>query len=170
MHDDIPAREHTLNIDSPLELSAVLYGPSTFFEAVGTFAAKCHLYLPHPKHCNRNVPYRDPHCLSPENGRIVYTLDLHTTLGSFSGPGPEISANPIDLFANAAEQDELSDPYTPQDVSAELYKHRKQALTFMMQRERGWAMVGHDKDVWREEHDSLGRSIYQNLISGNEAK
>ena len=150
----------------PLELFAVLYGSSTLFEAVGNFTAKCHLYLQHPRHCNRNVPYRNPHCLSPENDRIVYTFDLHTTVGSFSSPGPEMSANPIDLFADAAEQDQLSDSYTPQGLSTELYKHQKQALTFMMQREGGWAMDGHHKDVWREEHDSFGRSIYQNLISG----
>ena len=150
----------------PLELFAILYGPSPLFEAVGTFAAKCHLYLQHPRHCNRNVPYRNPHCLSPENDRILYTFDLLTTLGTFSGPGPEKSANPIDLFADATEQDALSDAYAPQNLSTEMYKHQKQALTFMMQRERGWAMDGHHKDIWREEHDSFGRSVYQNLVSG----
>ena len=158
------SKEYTLL--ALLELFAVLYGPSTLFEAVGAFAAKCHLYLQHPRHCNRNVPYRNPHCLSPENGRIFYTFDLQTMLGPFSGPELVISANPIDLFADAAEQDALSDAYAPQALSTELYKHQKQALTFMMQRERGWAMDGNYKDIWREEHDSFGRSVYQNLVSG----
>ncbi len=147
----------------PLEIFAILYGPSSLFEAVGAFAAKCHLYLQHPKHCNRNVPYRNPHCLSSEDGRILYTFDLHAMLGPFSDPA---FVNPIDLFADAAEQDALSEAYAPCSLSTELYKHQKQALTFMMQRERGWAMDGHHKDIWREEHDSFGRSIYQNLISG----
>ena len=150
----------------PLGLFAIIYGPSTLFEAVGKFAAKCNLYLQHPRHCDQNVPYRNPHCLSPQDGRIVYTFDLHATVGPFSGPEPEMSANPIDLFADPAEQEALSDAYTPQNLSNELYKHQKQALTFMMQRERGWAMDGHHKDIWREEHDSFGRSRYQNLISG----
>lgn len=150
----------------PLELFAVIYGPSTLFEAVGTFAAKCHLYLQHPRHCTRNVPYRNPHCLSPEDGRLVYTFDLHAAVYPFSVPGPEISTNPIDLFADATEQDALSDTYAPQNLTTELYKHQKQALTFMMQRENGWAMEGNHKDIWKEEHDSFGRSIYQNLISG----
>ncbi|KAL9138566.1 MAG: hypothetical protein Q9175_000194 [Cornicularia normoerica] len=97
---------------------------------------------------------------------VVYTFDLHATVGPFSGPEPEMSANPIDLFADPAEQEALSDAYTPQNLSNLLYKHQKQALTFMMQRERGWAMDGHHKDIWREEHDSFGRSRYQNLISG----
>lgn len=149
-----------------LQLFAILYGPSTLFEAVGTFAAKCHLYLQHPWHCDRNVPYRNPHCLTPEGGCIMSTFDHHATLGPLSHSGPDLSANPIDLFADAAEQDALSEAHVPQNLSTELYKHQKQALTFMMQRERGWAMDGHHKDVWREEHDSLGRSVYQNIISG----
>ena len=149
-----------------LQVSVILYGPSTLFEAVGAFAAKCHLYLQHPRHCDRNVPYRNPHCLSPEDGRIDSTFNLHDALGTFSNAGLDISANPIDLFADAAEQDGLSETHAPQNLFTELYKHQKQALTFMMQRERGWAMDGHHKDIWREEHDSYGRSIYQDLISG----
>ena len=148
-----------------LELFAILYGPSTLFEAVGTFAAKCHLYLQHPRHCNRNVPYRNPHCLSPEDGRTIFTFDLHATLDS-SHSELEILANPIDLFADASEQDTLNDTNTPHNLSTELYKHQKQALTFMLRRERGWVMNGQHKDIWREEHDSYGRPVYQNLISG----
>ena len=163
-------REKSRPCDSSptLQLFAILYGPSTLFEVVGTFAADCHLYLQHPWHCDRNVPYRNPHCLSPEGGRIVSTfdLDLDPTLGPFSSSGLDISANPIDLFADAAEQDALSEAYVPQNLSTELYKHQKQALTFMMQRERGWAMDGHHKDIWKEELDSFGHSVYQNLISG----
>ena len=149
-----------------LQVSVILYGPGTLFEAVGAFAAKCRLYLQHPRHCDRNVPYRNPHCLSPEGGRGISTFDLQATLGTFSHSGLDISANPIDLFADAAEQDGLSEAHAPQNLSTELYKHQKQALTFMIQRERGWAMDGHHKDIWREEHDSFGRSIYQDLISG----
>ena len=154
-------------LPSSLELFATIYGPTILFEAVGAFAAKCHLYLQHPRHCNRNVPYRNPHCLSPEeDSRMMYTFDLNATKEPFSSPSREIPANPIDLFADAAEQDTLSDAYAPQFLSTELYKHQKQALTFMMQRERGWAMDGHHRDIWTEDRDSFGRSTYQNLISG----
>ena len=147
----------------PLELFAILYGPSIIFEAVGSFAAKCHLYLQHPTHCDRNVPYRNPHCLSPEDGHLMYTFDLQAIIDPFSEPGP---ANPIDLFADATDQDALSEAYAPQTLLTELYKHQKQALTFMIQRERGWAIDGHHKDIWREEKNAFGRSIYQNRISG----
>lgn len=149
----------------PLELFAILYGHSKPFEAVGTFTAQCHLYLQHPRYCNRNVPYRNPHCLTPEDDRLLYTSDIHATVGLFSGPELRTFANPIDLFTDAGEPDALEDAPAPQNLSTELYKHQKQALTFMIQRERGWAMDGHHKDIWREEHGSFDRSIYQNLIS-----
>ena len=152
-------------LQPPLELFAILYGPSTLFEAIGAFAAKCHLYLQHPRHCNRNVPYRNPHCLSTEDDRIMYTYDIQSIMGA-SGFETEIPGNHIDLFADATEHDALSDTCAPRALSTELYKHQRQALTFMLQRERGWAMDGHHKDIWTEERDSFGRSAYQNLISG----
>ena len=153
-------------LQPPLELFAVLYGPVTLFELVGAFAAKCHLHLQHPRHCSQNVPYRNPHCLSPENDRIVCTLDLEHVLGCEKGFVSEISTDYIDLFADCAEQDPLSDADTPQAIKTELYKHQKQALTFMMQRERGWAMDGHRKDIWKEVHDATARILFHNVISG----
>ena len=153
-------------LQPPLELFAVLYGPFKLFELVGAFAAKCHLHLQHPRHCTQNVPYRNPHCLSPENNRTVYTLDPENVPGCERGFVSEISTDYIDLFADCAEQDPLSDAETPQAVRTELYKHQKQALTFMMQRERGWAMDGHRRDIWKEIHDAPARILFHNVISG----
>lgn len=152
-----------------LELYAILYGSDEFFEPVGIFAARCKMYLQHPRHCEWNVPYRNPHCLSPEDGRIVYTFDLANTLQE-STTGFEISSNPIDLFADATIQDMLIDAETPQALSTKLYRHQKQALTFMAQRELGWAMDGHHKDIWKEEKDAVGRLSYHNIISGLKQK
>ncbi|KAL8693513.1 MAG: hypothetical protein Q9218_001670 [Villophora microphyllina] len=56
-------------VDSPaFVLNIVIYGPDSLFEAVGVFATRCGIYLQHPMHCSRNVPYRNPHCLSLEQG------------------------------------------------------------------------------------------------------
>lgn len=149
----------------PLELCANLYGPGTLFENVGTFAAKCNLYLQHPRNCDLNVPYRNPHCLSPEVSHTTYTFELNDATNE-NRLGIQIPANPIDLFADAPVQDALTDADTPQILSTELYKHQKQALTFMTQRERGWALDGHHRDIWKEEKDVVGRVSYVNTISG----
>ena len=152
-------------IQRTLELCAVLYGSPAFSSAVGTFTAKCGLYLQHPEHCDRNVPYRNPQCLSSELGDTVFTLGMQNLI-NVTDPGLEIAANPIDHFADASVQDVLSDAGTPSSLSAELYKHQKQALTFMMQRERGWALDGHHRDIWKMERDFHGGTLYQNMISG----
>ena len=43
------------------------------FESVGDFIAKCDLYLQDPLHCDRNVPYHNPHLLSTSTGEPVFT-------------------------------------------------------------------------------------------------
>jgi len=149
-----------------LQLFAIRYGSDSLFEAVGLFVAKCNIYLQHPIHCDWNVPYRNPYCLSPEDDRVVCTFDLNdkSSLGSESVSGP--FTNPIDFFADAGERETLADTDTPPILRTKLYKHQMQALTFMKQRESGWALDGHHKDIWKEEKDALGRSSYYNTISG----
>lgn len=147
------------------ELCAILYGPAMLFEDVGTFVAKCRMYLQHPRHCNRNVPYRNPHCLSSKDGRVTYTFDLADQFRD-SSITLEHPINPIDLFADATLHDKLADTDTPSTLSTGLYKHQKQALTSMMQREQGWSMDGSSQDIWREEQDYTGRVSYRNVITG----
>lgn len=154
-----------------LELFAVLYGSYSYFESVGRFTAECNLYLQHPRHCNRNVPYRNPHCLSSQDNKIIYTHDLVNDFSSKYESEVEEFANPIDLLASAHEQKALAYTESPQVLHTMLYDHQKQALTFMLQRENGWAMNGHHKDLWKEERDAQGRVIYRNTITGqNQAR
>ena len=147
------------------ELCAVLYGPISLAEVVGIFVAKCRLYLQHPKNCDRNVPYRNPHCLSIEDSRTIFTSDLDDLVGD-GDTNVIASANPIDLFADDALHNALADASAPSMLSTELYKHQKQALTFMIQREHGWALDGHHKDIWKEEKSFQGRIQYHNIICG----
>ena len=158
------ARAATLT-PSPV-LYVILYGSPALSELVGCFTAKCNLYLQHPWHCDRNVPYRNPHCLSPSNADPVYTFEMNDLLDPDLTSESDLFHNPIDLFADSAEQETLMDAPTPQALSTELYKHQKQALTFMMQRESGWALKEHHKDIWKEETDSFARTVYFNTVSG----
>ena len=63
------------------------------------------------------------------------------------------------------EQEGLAEADSPLDLHTKLYKHQKQALTFMLQREEGWALGGHHKDIWKEERDIAGRPRYINTIT-----
>lgn len=148
-------------------LYAVLYGPPSLFEAVGQFTSTCNLFLQHPRHCNRNVPYRNPHCLSPETTETVYTHNICGKLHNESEAAIQEYQNPIDLFADSAEQEDLAVTHSPHALRTELYKHQKQALTFMLLREKGWALKsGLRKDIWKAEKDAAGRRVFINTISG----
>lgn len=147
-----------------VELYIVLYGPPSTFEDVGIFTAKCNLFLQHPRYCDRNVPYRNPQCLSRKDDNIVFTYDMT------SGPATadfftDTLANPIDLFADIAGQEGLAEADSPLALSTQLYKHQKQALTFMLQREGGWALDGHHRDIWKAEREVTGRLTYINIVT-----
>ena len=148
-------------------LYVILYGPSGLAQHVGDFTARCSLYLQPPLCCNRNVPYQNPHCLSPLTSEKVYTYELlNGILEEDLVSTIETYLNPIDLFADSTEQEAIPDTESPEALRTKLYKHQKQALTFMMQRERGWATKSHQRDIWKEENDALGRVVYFNTVSG----
>ena len=146
-----------------LELYVVLYGPPTVFDHVGMFTARCNLFLQHPRYCDRNVPYKNPQCLTPRSNEKTYTCDLAQTL-VIVDPCEGSLANPIELFTAGEEQAGLEEADTPQDLSSKLYRHQKQALTFLLQREEGWALDGRRKDIWKTEQIA-GRLTYINTIT-----
>lgn len=163
---NLSGRSRQSRITPSLGLYVILYGRPILADLVGLFASRCNLYLQHPWFCDRNVPYQNPQCISAKSTDILYTFHLRDVLGSEIVSDSEIFLNPIDLFADSTEQETLVDTVSPDALSTDLYKHQKQALTFMMQRERGWAMSGHHKDIWKEETDTSGRTVYFNIVSG----
>lgn len=148
---------------SILELCVVLYGSPTLFDSVGLFTARCNLFLQHPRYCDRNVPYKNPQCLTPRPNETIYTHDLAQTLVTVD-PCQGSLSNPIELFTAGEEQRGLEEADTPQDLSSKLYRHQKQALTFLLQREEGWALDGRRKDVWKTEQVA-GRLTHVNTIT-----
>ena len=153
-------------LNQPMALYVILYGAKALFESVGLFAIKCNLFLQHPRYCNKNVPYQNPHCLSPQEGKDAYTYDLNNSLCMDDNLDLELFANPIDLFANVAEQEALVGTDSPRALKTMLYNHQMQALTFMIQKEGGWAMDGDHKDMWKKQKDAFGRTVYFNTITG----
>lgn len=61
-------------------LSVILYGPQELEGAIGQFLSQQKMYLQDPLHCDRSVPYRNPHIIPPENGEVLMTdsIDSHS--------------------------------------------------------------------------------------------
>ena len=147
----------------PLELYVILYGRPSQFEDVGKFAARCNLFLQHPVHCDRNVLYKNPHCLTPRYDETTFTYDLGKAAFS-SDYSSDTLSNPIDLFTTSEDRARLEEADSPNDLHTTLYKHQKQALTFMLEREEGWGLDGPRRDVWKSDLVA-GRLTYINTIT-----
>lgn len=159
-------RAKTSKAGARLGLYVILYGRPCDCRAVGEFTARCNLFLQHPRGCHLNVPYQNPHCLSPESIETVYTHGIEYSSVTESAAVAREFQNPIDLFADSEDQKALEAALSPEALRTELYPHQKQALTFMLQRELGWALDGPQKDIWKTAIEPSGRVLYVNTVSG----
>ena len=87
-------------------LSVNIYGTSELFDRIGMFATQCNLFIQDPRHCDRNVEYRNPH-------RMPFEEAVHT--GSLQIMGTQsVSSNvevrkPMDLFRDFGLDEELTE-------------------------------------------------------------
>ncbi|KAL2802257.1 SNF2 family N-terminal domain-containing protein [Aspergillus granulosus] len=143
-------------------LNVVVYGLIDLFEDIGDFIQENGYYLQEPRHCDRNVPYRNPHCMSGEDDEVPFTFDLGKQELNF------VSAKVPDLLGGLETREVLPEDHDPSGLTTSLYSHQKQALTFMKRREIGWSLQNPGHDVWSTEISSTGERIYTNNITGDQ--
>ncbi|OCL07433.1 hypothetical protein AOQ84DRAFT_377686 [Glonium stellatum] len=117
------------------------------FDDVGDFFQIYELYLQDPIGCDRNVRYCNPHRLSSLDEEAPMTFDLdsvhqHMHVSEIGGI--------TDLLEGFNAPIDLPESEPPAKLVTSLLPHQKQALYFMVNRERGWAMNEPGKDVWNE--------------------
>jgi hypothetical protein len=97
------------------ELSVIVYGQATQSESVGNFLQACGVYLQDPEHCDCDVPYLNPQCLSQPDSGIVMTSSLQP-LASTS----ESIHDPSDIFGGLSSVLELGETETPANMKTRL--------------------------------------------------
>ena len=144
-------------------LSVILYGPMDIFELIGEFLSQCSEYLQSPLRCDRNVPYRNPQSLRGRDEEAPLTLQLEADL-SFSQI--ETIAQGSDPSAALETGCRFPETEAPPAIRTRLYRsayksledhefhltfssHQKQALSFMLKREKGWDLYSDRDDVWK---------------------
>ncbi|MCJ1426373.1 hypothetical protein MMC29_004276 [Sticta canariensis] len=166
--NDLKKRSHQKGIakyqPGAMHLCANIYGPLTMFDSVGNFASKCGLFLQDPQHCDRDVKYQNPH-------RMVFEGDVPVYTQSMCAPQHRLSEikeinKPLDLFRDLEIEENLTKSEPCSAVRTKLYPHQKQALTFMLRREEGWALNSSCKDIWRKDEYEDGQSRYVNNVTG----
>ena len=98
-------------------LNVNIYGSPGLFDHVGTFASKCQLYLQDPRHCDRNVEYRNPHRMPFEEA--VYTYSLHLQVSKPEPSTIEIR-EPMDMFRDIGLEEELAETESPPILTSSL--------------------------------------------------
>ncbi|KAL7814678.1 SNF2 family N-terminal domain-containing protein [Trichoderma aethiopicum] len=150
-------------LSTPCRLNIVLYGDIRLLEQVGSFFEEHDLYLQDPLCCSRNVLYQNPHKLCDASGPGIWTSDLgrehaKSAIIGTTQPRPEL----IDILNS---QEDLVTAQQPGSIRSTMKSHQLQALTFMLQREQGWAWDGSRPDLWEFCPESTG-SYYLNRVSG----
>ncbi|KAK8124376.1 uncharacterized protein PG998_000135 [Apiospora kogelbergensis] len=150
----------------PCTLDVVVYGPSDLSEEIGSWFEDYDIYLQDPQICHLDARYSNPHRLSstepsrcPLLSEVVSQL---TTLMQLS----EIAKRP-DLLSSLGSAQDLEETAQPASIKSTLKRHQKQALTFMLRRERGWGFNDCQRkpDIW-EIVDSTQTRQFLNTISG----
>lgn len=103
-------------------LCAIIYGPFRLFDCVGAFVSQCELYLQDPVHCNRNVPYRNPHLLSGLDEEPPMTISFNETRVPVDVE--EMSSRP-DLCTLLRSEDPLPETEAPPALCTMLYRYSR---------------------------------------------
>ncbi|KAI1496313.1 SNF2 family N-terminal domain-containing protein [Biscogniauxia marginata] len=116
-------------------VSANIYGPENLADDVGDFLDECNFYLQDPVACNRNVPYKNPHCLSTlfEAPSMTFDLPAHINDGD-----PEFSVDKSLQIIGTTE-----------------------SLSFFLNRESNRPL----QHIWFGSTDANGSSLYTNGIT-----
>ena len=148
-------------------LHAVVYGHLQDCEVVGDFLQEHRIYLQDPLYGDKTTKYRNPHrlCQIDDEDRPIYKQrrpDVHLDNEI------EVLASRGDVFSSLESGVSLPESLESPFIITPLYPHQKQALTFMMRRERGWAFDAPYDDVWKSVALQHGRTGYLNTITGDQ--
>ncbi|KAJ3569743.1 hypothetical protein NPX13_g5978 [Xylaria arbuscula] len=144
----------------PCTLEITVYGPFELFDSLGKWFQDYEVHLQDPRVCHLETLYCNPQRLSsvspwPFVSEVV-------SQGMFLVPR-EVPERPdfLDILSSHVDLEETPQPLAIQTI---LKSHQKQALTFMMDRERGWGFNRGHPDVWDTIDTGSGR-VFLNTIS-----
>ncbi|RYC58778.1 hypothetical protein CHU98_g7434 [Xylaria longipes] len=126
--------------------SAIIYGPEELSDDIGEFLDRCDCVLQDPFGCERNVPYKNPHCLSSLFETPRMTFELHNS---------DPCQNTFTLSRSLKALETTDDlPEWPQPAALKTELHRRERMESM-------------KHIWQVKTLADGSSTYINGINGS---
>ncbi|KAI1124795.1 SNF2 family N-terminal domain-containing protein [Nemania abortiva] len=149
----------------PCTLEITVYGPLELYGEIGSWFQEYEIYLQDPRICHLDVRYCNPQRLSSYNFEFCPLVSEVVKLASSLIPLQHI-AEQTDMLQILSNSVDLEETPQPEAIRATLKRHQKQALTFMLRRERGWVFTRGCKDIWETVDNDYGR-VFVNTIANN---
>ena len=158
-----------------LDLNINLYGPKNKAESIGKFLRTKMLRLLTPysveagkEICNPHAPVVDRNNPLP---RTNYVVSSNTAIGFVSRTTEEIRSDVLGMFDSLQKSESLPEMEADSHVVTPLLSHQKQALHFMVSKERERVFADNEEDnnsLWRLRLRPNGQRTYYNIITGQE--
>ncbi|KAJ1301553.1 hypothetical protein OPQ81_008801 [Rhizoctonia solani] len=167
---------------SILPLKILLFTPKGNIPTISQHLSGQSLYLEHP--CipynpadhRDNPPYDNPHNPPPGGYRMRSNPGSapgrwnHSTTAT--GTSVEVQRSQVDeVFKSLMSGDDLDQTEAGVNVATQLYPHQKEALTFLLEREKELkAPKSRAASLWTTRKDSKGRTTWYNIVTQKETR
>ncbi|KAF4957354.1 hypothetical protein FSARC_11329 [Fusarium sarcochroum] len=144
-------------------LQAILYGDRDLCDGLKEVLRSQNLFLQDPYGASRDVVYWNPqrYCNSPER------RTSHFSSANEDQKAIEERISHVDLLSGFTSGSDLSETEPSSFVRTPLKPHQKQALSFMINRERGWNLETRGADLWSYKQNArLTTQEFVNNVSG----
>ncbi|KAG9118944.1 hypothetical protein FRC07_006271 [Ceratobasidium sp. 392] len=169
---------------SILPLKILLFTPRGNVPTISQHLSAAALLLEHPSvpynpaDHRDSPPYENPHNPPPGGYRMRSSLASSSApgrwnhAGTATGTSVEVQRSQVDeVFKSLMSGDDLEQSEAGPNVATRLYPHQKEALTFLLERERELkAPKSRSGSLWTTRKDSKGRTTYYNIVTQKETR
>ncbi|KAI1208369.1 SNF2 family N-terminal domain-containing protein [Annulohypoxylon truncatum] len=144
-------------------LEITIYGPMDLYDEIGSWFQDYEIYLQDPRTCHLDVKYYNPQRLSSDNLESCPLVSEVINMTSSLIPLQHVAeqTDMLDVLSNRADLEETPQP---EAIRTTLKRHQKQALTFILGREKGSVNAKGCKDIWETVINDQGR-VFVNTIA-----
>ncbi|KAI0114319.1 SNF2 family N-terminal domain-containing protein [Nemania sp. FL0031] len=144
----------------PCTLDITIHGPFELFDELGNWLQDYEVHLQDPRVCHLDTKYCNPQRLSSVRPWPLVSEIVSRRLFLSPREIPE-SSEFLDILSSHIDLEETPQPLA---IRTSLKSYQKQALTFMLDRERGWGFNRGHADIWEILDTGSGR-VFLNTIS-----
>ncbi|RYP64438.1 hypothetical protein DL771_008754 [Monosporascus sp. 5C6A] len=149
---------------APCKLEIAIYAPFAMLQELKEWSEHNEVYFQDPKFCLKDAKYCNPQRLSLHFREPVMVSQVVSRVAEHRMHLRDITEDDDFLDKFLESKIDLQETEQPSAVKTALKSHQKQALTFMLRRETGWAFQGPEADIWSIVDNANGR-FYVNAIS-----